>query len=70
MADVVFGASSRLALLKEVVTRDNNNGIDQISEHSWLTWRGRESRRRMGYFIWARLLKLLILCINVSNYIP
>lgn len=74
MADVVFGACSRLALLREVVTRDNNdnnnNPTDQISEHSWLTWRGRESRRRTGYFIWARLLKLLTLCVNVSNYIP
>lgn len=70
MTDVVFGACSRLALLREVDTSDTNNPTGQMAEHSWLTWRVRESRRRTGYFLWARLLKLLIPCVNVSNYIP
>jgi hypothetical protein len=71
MADVVFRACSRLVLLEEVVNTDNNNNsAERESEHSWLTWRVRESRRRTGYFLWARFLKLLIPYASVSNYIP
>lgn len=70
MADIAFTTSSRIELLEEIIDNDNNNNsAEGDSERSWLAWRVGESRRRTGYFLWVRILKLLISAFSVSNYI-
>ena len=58
-SDKLHAACSRLGLFDEI-TNECRVSTREDNERPWSVWRATESRRRTGYFIWVRILKLCI----------